>query len=79
MMWRYGYSDPGMGWFGVFCFIIFVVVVGLIVWGAMRMGRHGYLMHREHHGSNALDIARERYAKGEIDHEEFEKIKKNLS
>ena len=80
MMWDYGYHNAGMGWFGVFCLVIFVVIVAFLAIGGMRMARRGYWMHGEHYGnSNALDIAKERYAKGEINHDEFEKIKKNLS
>ncbi len=79
MMWQYGFYNGGLGWMGVFCFIFWVAVIGLIIWGAVRMGKHGCCMHGEHHGSNALDIAKERYAKGEIDEKEFEKIKKALA
>lgn len=58
--------------------IFWVVVVGLIVLAFVRMGRHGHLCcsPRTH---DALDIAKERYAKGEINEKELEQIKKNLS
>ena len=73
MMWWSGWD--GMGWWMLFGVIFWVCMVVLIVWGIKRLserpGAGG--------GSSALDIARERYAKGEISHEEFEKIKKNLS
>ena len=79
MMWhRFGYG--GCGWGGMAIMIVFwVIVIALIIGGAVRMGRHGYWMHGDRHGSNALDIAKERYAKGEINQEEYEQIKKNLS
>jgi putative membrane protein len=79
MMWQTGFYNGGWGLMGIFCLIFWVAVIGLIIWGAMRMGKHGCCMHGEHHGNNALDIAKERYAKGEIDEKEFEKIKKALT
>jgi len=85
MFWNgIGYRGWGCGWGGgwgggILMVIIWAVVIGLIIWGAVRMSRHGYWMHAGHHDHNALDIARERYARGEIDEKEFEKIKKALS
>jgi len=79
MMWGYGFNNGGWGWGGMILMMIFwALVIGLIIWGAIRMGKHGCMMHHDH-GNNALDIAKERYAKGEIDDKEFEKIKKALS
>jgi len=76
MMWWNGW-DGGWMWFGGILMLIFwVAVIVLVVWAVRRMSGQGMGMS---HGSDALSIAKERYAKGEISHEEFEKIKKNLS
>jgi putative membrane protein len=74
----YGYGGWGVGGMLLTC-IFWVVVIGLIIWGITRMGRHGYVTHSGQSESNALDVAKERYAKGEIDEKEFSQIKKNLS
>jgi len=70
----YWWDGSGEWWMWLMMIIFWAVVIFLIVWGIKRLserpGAGG--------GSSALDIARERYAKGEISHEEFEKIKKNL-
>jgi putative membrane protein len=75
----YGFGHGGLMLVGVFGFIFWAVVIGLIIMGARRMRGHGCCMHGAYQGNNALDIAKERYAKGEIDEKEFEKIKKALS
>lgn len=73
-MMGYGYGDP----FG----LIFTVLIGLFTAFAVIMlikwlvhgSKHAW---REHEQS-ALDILKERYAKGEIDRKEFEEKKKDL-
>jgi len=78
MMW--GWYD-GMGWWMVFGMILFVVfwggIIALIVWGVSRVtrGSSGSAQNR----SDALEIAKVRYARGEITREQFEQIKKDLS
>jgi len=71
----YGYNMPGFGLLGLFFMLLWwAFVVTLLVLGVrwlMRQTRGG--------SSSALDIARERYAKGEIDKKEFEEKKKELS
>jgi putative membrane protein len=76
----------GFGFFGGLLGIIFwVVIFWLLLSLIFRMGQGGSGMHGMHHGyygdhgKDPMDIARERYAKGEIDENEFNKIKKNLS
>ena len=83
MMYGYnGYGDWGYGsmmggWFGggILMVVFWALVIALIVWAVRETnGRH----HR-HYSNSALDILKERYAKGEIDREEFESKKKDLS
>jgi len=64
----------GDGWM----IIIWIVIIGLIVWGVIALTKRGGS--RSESGSNRtlIDIARERYAKGEITREQFEQIKKDL-
>lgn len=56
--------------------IIWIVIIGLIIWGVIEFTRRGGSSLR---GIDALDIARERYARGEITREQYEQIKKDLS
>ncbi len=89
--WGRGYDNwnmgPGMmggwggGWFGGIFMIIFwvLVIVGLIVlirWLLASSRGDSVLHHRP--SSSALEILRERYARGEINKQEFEEKKKDL-
>jgi putative membrane protein len=60
-----------------------ILVVWLIVWLIRGSGRRAYWMDRHdrrNSSSNpALDVLKERYAKGEISKEEFEEKKKDLT
>jgi putative membrane protein len=80
-MWNYyGHMGWSFGW------IFTLLFWGLIIWTIFALLRgvsgHGCCGHRhgehEHKRNNALDILKERYAKGEIKKEEFDKIKKDL-
>ena len=69
----------GMGWFGMIFMLLFwvLVIVGLIflIRWLVQNTRKG----AENEGSRALDILKERYARGDISREEFEQIRKDLS
>ena len=70
----------GMGWFGmIFMWLFWVlVIVGLILlikW-LVQTTRKG--TGTPNGGSRALDILKQRYARGEINKEEYEGIKKDL-
>ena len=73
MMW-YGYG----GWWQIVGMLMMAVfwggIIWLIVWAVRRSTGGGRV-----EGRNALDIAKERYARGEITREQFDDIKKNLS
>lgn len=76
----YGWG-PGniMGWFGggIMMIVFWVLLIGLIVWIVRQVdGKHA---HRSDAHSQALDILKERYAKGEISKEEFESKKKDIA
>ncbi len=64
---------------GPWMIIFWVVIVGLIVWGGIGLTRRGNSSSRETRKRDALEIAKERYASGEISKEEFEEIKSRLS
>jgi len=79
----YGYGrDYGMmdGWFGggIFMMVFLVVIlVGGFFLVRMLMN-HSQSIARSSENT-ALEILKQRYARGEINHEEFEKMKANLS
>ena len=60
---------------GLWMFLFWAAFIALIVWGVSRLSQREGPSGK----SNALDIAKERYAKGEISKEEFQQFKKDLS
>lgn len=67
--------NGGHGWFaGIGMLLFWVVVIGLIV-VVVRTTVGGQSIGS---ASNAVDILRARYAKGEIDDDEFQRRKKQL-
>ena len=59
----------GLGW------ILILIAIVAVVWVLMRAAPAGGTWTRER---SALDILKERYARGEIDREEFEQKKRDL-
>jgi putative membrane protein len=76
MMWWYG-GNGGWMWVGMVLMVVFwVAVIALIVWAVRSFSGR---MPAGSGGSNALDIARQRYAKGEITKGQYDQMKKDLS
>ena len=80
-MWWFS-GDFGWGWFGFIVMIFFMIVfwgaiILLVVWAVRQFARRSNSSGTG--GSRAIDIARERYARGEINKEELEQIKRDLS
>ncbi len=74
-------GEPGLGVFGMFFafFFMLLLIVGtilLIVWIVKQFAPGGAPTPVS--SSNALDILKERFAKGEISKEEFSVMKKEL-
>jgi len=79
-MWHY---HDGMGWWmifgGIWMIVFWGVILAVIIWGVKQLtGRNGAQPNRPER-QDPLEIAKERYAKGEISREEFEQIKKDIS
>jgi putative membrane protein len=74
-----GMMGPGMG---IVMMLFWLVVVGLAVTGVVMLVRRlSNGVHRRRHpdeNDEALDTARERFARGEISRSEFETTKKTL-
>jgi putative membrane protein len=72
-MW-YGMMGFGGGWM----ILIGIIIIGLIVWGVVALARHGTSKSNSDEKEEPLEVAKKRYAKGEISKKEFEQIKKDL-
>ena len=74
-MW---YLNEGMGWWMVFGGVWMVIfwggIIALVIWGITKLSRRNGSLPKH----DPLDIAKERYAKGEISKKEFEQLKKDL-
>lgn len=74
-MWCFNEGVGLWSWFGgLWMVVLGGGLIALIVWGITRVTRQD----RVHVSSNALDTVKERYARGEINKEEFEQIRKDL-
>ncbi len=82
-MKEYGMMGPwmmggfGMGWWMP---IVWIVILGLIAWAVIALTRRagGTSSQDSNKYISALEILKERYARGEIGKEEFEEKRKDL-
>jgi putative membrane protein len=86
---RYGYGPHMMGWGGgwygmifgpLFMILVLAVVIAIAVLLVRWLGGpwHGPASHQSPTGRAPLDILKERFARGEIDKEEFEERRRML-
>ncbi|PRY91372.1 SHOCT domain-containing protein [Marinilabilia salmonicolor] len=68
----------GHGWGMGFGWIIGIIILLVILWLAFRTFRPGDTNQTSPAQKSPFDILKERYAKGEIDKEEFDQRKKDL-
>jgi putative membrane protein len=78
MYWGHPFLRHEFGWHfaagAIIGILLLILLVLLIVWAVRRWKRAPMSV-----GQGPIDIARERYARGEISLAEFEEIKKNLT
>lgn len=75
MMYGYGFSMIG----GVAMMILWVVVLGAIVWGVVYfVQKAGQAGQPVAYGETPLDALKRRYAAGEISREQFEEMRHTL-
>ena len=74
MMWG---ANEGMGWWmifgGIWMVIFWGAIIWLIVWGVGQVSGGG-----RRSEDTPLEIARTRYARGEITREQFEQLRQDL-
>ncbi len=72
-MW---YMHDGGWWVlgGIGMLLFWGGMIALIIWGVSRLTKRGGMEGKP----TPLDIAKERYARGEITREQYEQIKKDL-
>ena len=75
-MWWHAHE--GMGWWMLFGGILWLILWGTIIYLVVSVVTSGRHEHR-HADEEPLEIAKRRYARGEITHEEFEQIRKDLT
>ena len=73
--WR-GMMHYGFGSGGMFMWIIFLIVIGLLIYFIVQAQKTKGQTSTQN--ESPLDILKRRYAKGEIAKEEFERMKKDL-
>lgn len=85
-VWGWGNDHDSWGWGGWlvmmgFMALFWIIVAVLIIWAVRSFsgGQTGGGPGRREQPRLPMDIARERYARGEISDEEFERIKRGLS
>jgi putative membrane protein len=81
------HAGDGMGWWmlwgGLMMILFWGAIIGLVVWAVQSITCRSADDARPPESGIApptpLDIAKERYARGEIDHDEFERMRRDLS
>ncbi len=66
----------GFGYGGMFMWIIFLIVIGLLIYFIVQSQNTKNKMQTQN--ESPLDILKRRYAKGEVSREEYERMKKEL-
>lgn len=72
-------SMMGFGGFGMLIwFLVIAAIIGLLVYGVFRYTQRSTGVARHGRSDDVLRILNERYARGEIDSETYQRIKNDL-
>ncbi len=71
------YGEHMVGFGGIFMWLFWILIIVAVVWVIRAVTSSGSGNPKEQQ-QTALDILKERYAKGEIDHEQFERMRKDI-
>jgi putative membrane protein len=80
----YGYYGPGMGWWMALSSLFWLALVAVAVWALVRFVSQRTNSNARHDmtnlssGSSAEEILRQRYARGEIDADTFQRMRAEL-
>lgn len=80
MMWGFGWNGMGFVWM-IIGSLFWLAVVGVLIWALVRwLGGRAQTptLPTTGNGHSALDILRERYARGEIDATTYEQMRERL-
>lgn len=78
----YGYGMNGihgMGWGMGFAWVLGIIITIVLIWAAFGSFDRTHYSSADRDKKSALDILKERYARGEINKDEFEEKKHVLS
>jgi putative membrane protein len=74
----YGEHMGGIGWGWIVGLALLIAAVVLLIWAVTSMRRPAGSSKDATHGTEPLNILRERFARGEITKEQFEEAKRTL-
>ncbi len=81
MMYGFGYGGEWFGhtlFGGFFMLIVWAAVILFFIWLLREFSRGNRGEEKGYRGKDALEMLKERYAKGEIDKKEFEEKKRDI-
>lgn len=79
-MWHCDEGVASWSWFGMIWMVLFwAVIVAVVVWGIRKLTSREASEPGVTSRPDSLEIAKRRYARGEISKEEFEQIKRDLT
>ena len=76
-MMGYGFDMFGLG--SIWMILFWVVIIGLIVWVVVRLTSRTTATPSNNPPTSALEILKQRYARGEISKAEFEEMRRDLN